>query len=239
VKLTRQRPTRRRAGAVGLAVAGLALTGCGTSLGIHPGSAVVVGDRTLSLSHVDSTSSLYCKAFIPTIQQQAQGGGIPMSVLRQFVAASLTERLIGEELASTYDVQPAKGYTQNQAQVQQQFSSAPKDQLDAVLDVQGGDAYLKNVQVAIGQRLTGNSGQGTADLKAAQQRGQVATEDWLRDHQVVVDPALGVTVDGGQVAPVRDQTSVPVSSLAVAGAKTGGQPDASYTSALPPSQVCG
>src|ERR1700754_70120 len=86
VKLTRQRPARRPVGVVGLALAGLALTGCGPSLGIHPGSAVVVGDRTLSMSHIDSTSSLYCKAFIPTIQQQAQGSSVPMSLIRQFVA---------------------------------------------------------------------------------------------------------------------------------------------------------
>src|SRR3954452_5129140 len=77
VKLTRQRPARRSVGVMGLALAGLALTGCGPSLGIHPGSAVVVDDRTLSMSHVDTTSSLYCKAYIPQIQQQSSGG-VPM-----------------------------------------------------------------------------------------------------------------------------------------------------------------
>src|SRR3954449_1216476 len=129
VKLTRQRTARRPVGVVGLALAGLALTGCGPSLGIHPGSAVVVDDRTLSMSHIDSTSALYCKAFIPAIQQQSQGGSVPMSFIRQFVAASLTERLIGEELAAKYDVKPAKGYAQSQTQVQQQFANAPQDQL--------------------------------------------------------------------------------------------------------------
>ena len=97
MKLMRQRTARHPVGVVGLALAGLALTGCGPSLGIHPGSAVVVDDSTLSMSHIDSTSSLYCKAYIPAIQQQSSGG-VPMRLIRQFVAASLTERLIGPAL---------------------------------------------------------------------------------------------------------------------------------------------
>src|SRR5262245_16627758 len=109
VKLTRQRPTRRPAGVVGLALAGLFLTGCGPSLGIHPGSAVVVGERTKSMGSIDSTSRLYCQAFIPTIQQSSQGS-VPMGLIRQFVAASLAQRMIGEGLAEQYDVKPAKGY---------------------------------------------------------------------------------------------------------------------------------
>jgi hypothetical protein len=238
VKLTRQRPARRPVGVVGLALAGLALTGCGPSLGIHPGSAVVVDDRSLSMSHIDTTSSLYCQAYTPTIQQQSSGG-IPMRFIRQFVAASLTERLIGEQLAAQYDVKPAKGYAQSQAQVRQQFASAPEDQRDAVLDVEGGDPFLQNVQVAVGQQLTGNSGEATADLKAAQQRGQVATQEWLNDHSVEVDPVFGVGVEDGQVKLVRDETSYPVSALAVSGAKSGSQPDAGYTSSLSPSQICG
>src|SRR5215510_5122995 len=99
VKLMRQRPARVSTGVVGLALVAVALTGCGPSLGIHPGSAVLVGDRSLSMSHVDSRASDYCKAYTPIIQQQGQGTQVPMRFIRQFVAASLTERLIGEELA--------------------------------------------------------------------------------------------------------------------------------------------
>ena len=237
--LTRQRPVRRPTALVGLALVGLALTGCSSaSLGIHPGSALVVNDRTESMRHVDSTSSLYCKAYLPTIRQSS-GGAIPMRYIRQFVAASLTERMIGQELAEQYGVKPASGYEQNQTQVQQHFSDLPQDQLDAVLDVEGGDPYLQNVQVAVGQQLTGNFGEANADLKAAQQRGQVATQDWLNDHKVAVDPALGVAIKDGQVQGVRDQTSYPVSSLAVSGSQNSNQPDASYTAALSPSQLCG
>jgi hypothetical protein len=238
VKLTRPRPARRTTAAAGLVLVGLLLTGCGSSLGIHPGSAIVVGDHTLSMKSVDSTSSSYCQAYIPTIQSQG-GGKIPMRYLRQFVAGSLAERLIGQGLAAAYNVSPASGYRQSQAQVLQQFSQAPADQLKAVLDVEGGDPYLQNVQVAVGQQLTGNFGQATSDLKAAQQRGAVATQAWLRGQTFAVDPSLGVTLENGQVTLARGETSYPVSALAVSGAKQSGTPDASYTAALSPSQLCG
>lgn len=240
MKLTRQRParrSRRTTRAAGLAVVALALTGCGGSIGIHPGSAIVVGGRSMSMSKVDSTSTAYCQAYVPTIQQQ--GSQIPMRYLRQFVAASLAERFIGQGLAEQYHVSPASGYRQNQAQVQQQFAQAPPDQLAAVLVVEGGDPYLQNVQVAVGQQLTGNYGQANADIKAAQQRGIVATQDWLKAHSVEIDPSLGVTVENGQVKRTRDETSYPVSALASAGAQQTGAPDPSYTSALTPSQLCG
>ena len=239
MKLTRPRPARRTTGAAGLALVGLLLTGCGGSLGIHPGSAVVVGDRSLSMSKIDSTSRLFCDAFRPTIQQQAPGGAVPMGQLRQFVAASLAERLIVQGLAAEYDVSPAPGYRQNQAQVQQQFSSAPDDQLNAVLDVEGGDPYLQNVQVAVGQQLTGNYGQADADLKAAQQRGIVATQDWLNGQTFAVDPSLGVILEDGQVKASREQTSYPLSALASAGAQQSSSAPASYISSLSPSQLCG
>jgi hypothetical protein len=234
-----QRPARRPiALAVGGVAATLALTGCGTSIGIHPGSAAVVGDRSLSMSTIDHTSTLYCEAYLPQIQQ-SQGGRVPMRYIRQFVAASLSERLLGEQLAEEYHVSPASGYQQNQSQVQQQFASAPDDQRQAVLDVEGGDPYLQNVQVAVGQKLTGNSGESDADLKAAQQRGVVATQDWLKNHDVALDPVLGVAVDNGQFKPQLDQTSYPLSALASAGAQQSSTPDATYTSSLTPAQVCG
>ena len=237
--LTRQ----RRATAVGASATAVALllSGCGSSLGIHPGAAATVGDRTVSMSKIDDDTTLYCKAYVTSSRQsqQSQSGPIPLGLFRSYVASSLANRLLGQELADQYAVQPASGYQQQVSQIQQALSSAPDDQRQAVIDVAASDAFLQNVQVAIGQQLTGNTGSTNDDLKAALQRGQVATQEWLAHHSFDVDPVLGVTLQDGQVTVVRDQTSVPVSPLAVAGAKSGGQPDASYTSALTPSQLCG
>jgi peptidyl-prolyl cis-trans isomerase SurA len=153
----------------------------------------------------------------------------------------LTKRLLGDELADQYDVLPAPGYQKQVSQYQQALASVPADQRDAVIEVAGADPYLQNVQVAVGEQLTGNEGQATADVKANLQRGQVATEEWLNENEAALDPVFGVAIDGGKFTPSRQQTSYPLSPLASAGAQavTSSQgPADSYTSALPPSQLC-
>ena len=167
------RPTARSVSLVGLALAGLLLSGC-ASLGIHPGSAAVVGDETLSMRRINTTTQLYCQAYEPQISA-GQPAPVPMRYLRQFVAASLAQRLLGQQLADQYGVQPAAAYAQQVTKVSQPFASAPSDQRDAVVDVEAGDPYLQNVQIAVGQKLLAESGQTNADDKAALQRGQVAT----------------------------------------------------------------
>ena len=239
--LTRQRRAPRPAVLVGLALTGLLLTGCGSSIGIHPGYAAVVGDRTVSMSRIDNTATLYCQVYISSSQQSQQGqsGPQPMGLFRSYVAASLAKRLLGQALADDYDVEAATGYQRQLSQIQQAFASAPAGQRQAVIDVAGSDAYLQNVQVAIGQQLTGNEGQSDDDVNAALQRGQVATQEWLNDHDAFVDPVFDISVDGGKFTREQDQTSYPVSALASAGAQTTAAPDESYTSALPEAQRCG
>jgi hypothetical protein len=233
---------QRRVLALVVALAGLLLTGCGSSLGIHPGAAATVGGGTLSMGKIDDTTTLYCQAYVAQSQQsqQAQSGPIPMGTFRSYVASSLSKRLLGQELADQYAVQPASGYQATVSQYEQALASAPADQRDAVVQVAAADAYLQNVQVAIGQQLTGNEGQSNEDLEAALQRGEVATQEWLNDNDASIDPVFGIAIDGGKFSPDRDQTSYPLSPLASAGAQSTGQqgPPDSYTSALPPSQLC-
>ncbi len=238
--LTRQRPLRRPIAAAGLAVAGLLLTGCGSSLGVHPGTAAAVGSDTVSMDKIDSTTLLYCKAYVASSQQQSaqqQSGPAPMGLFRSYVAGGLAKRLLGRQLADQYGVQPASGYQSQVSQIRSALASSPADQRNAVIDVAAGDAYLQNVQIAIGQQLTHSSGTTNADLKAALERGQVATQDWLDDHDVFVDPVFSLAVDGGQFTRKVDQTSYALSSFAAQGAAT--TPDDSYISALPAAQRCG
>jgi hypothetical protein len=239
VILTRQpgRSVGRSVALAGLALVGLVLSGC-SSIGIHPGSAAVVGDESLSMSKIDDTATLYCKAYLPQIQQSSTAV-IPMRLLRQYVAASLSQRLLGEQLATQYDVQPGSQYTTRIGQIEQQFATAAPDAKKAVVDVEGGDPYLQTVQVAIGQKLLADSGQPPGTAKAALQRGEVATQDWLKTHSISIDPVFGVAVDGGTFKPVSDQTSYPLSALASQGASGASQPDAAYVGALAPAQVCG
>jgi peptidyl-prolyl cis-trans isomerase SurA len=228
----------RSVGLVGLAVAGLVLSGC-ASTGIHPGSAAVIGDQSLSMSKVDTTATRYCRAYEPQISQQSQR--VPMRYLRQFVAANLSQRMLGEQLAQEYGVQPTSQYAQQVDKVEQTFASASSELRNAVVDVEAGGAYLSTVQVAIGQKLLAESGTPAPTAKAALQRGQVATEDWLKTHSISIDPVFGISADGGQFKTDAGQTSYPLSTLASQGAAapTVSQPDPAYTAALSPSQVCG
>jgi hypothetical protein len=235
----RGRSVGRSVGLVGLAAAGLVLSGCGASTGIHPGSAAVIGDQSISMSRIDTTASRYCQAYEPQISQQSQR--VPMRYLRQFVAANLSQRVLGQQLAQEYDVQPTSQYDQQVTKVEEQFASAPSKLRKAVVDVEAGGAYLSTVQVAIGQKLLEESGTSDPSDKAALQRGQVATQDWLKDHSISIDPVFGLAADGGQFKASTDQTSYPLSTLASQGAAAAGasQPDPAYTGALSPSQVCG
>jgi hypothetical protein len=197
----------------------------------------VVGDESLSMSKIDDTTERYCEAYTPQITQANQR--VPMRLLRQFVAASLSQRLLGEQLAAQYDVQPTSQYAQQVTKVSQPFASAAPELRDAVVDVEGGNPYLQTVQVAIGEKLLTEGGQSAPSTKAALQRGQVATEDWLKTHSISVDPVFGLAVDGGQFKASPDSTSYPLSTLASQGAVTSGQPDPAYLAALPASAVCG
>jgi len=230
------RPKGRSIGLVGVALAGLVLSGC-AAVGVHPGSAAVVGDESLSMRKIDRTTQRYCRAYEPQLSQANQR--VPMRVLRQFIAASLSQRLLGEQLAEEYDVQPTSQYAQQVTKVSQQFAAADPDLRNAVVDVEGGVPYLQTVQVAIGEKLLNEAGTPATSTKAALQRGQVATQDWLKDHSISLDPVFGVDVDGGQFKAASDSTSYPVSPMASQGAAASGQPDPAYLAALPASAVCG
>lgn len=233
------RPRRRVSTLVGVALAGLVLTGCGAPVGIHPGAAAQVGNESISMSKIDDTTSLYCQAYLPQIQQAQTPTRIPMRVLRQFVAASLSEQLLGKQLAAAYDVQPTSDYTSHMTQVAQQFATAPAKEKAAVVEVEGGSAYLQTIQVAIGNKLLTADGQAPGTIKAQLQRGEVATEDWLRTHDLRTDPVFSLAFANGAFAPTQDQTSFALSPLAVAGQSTSSQPGGDYAASLTSSQLCG
>jgi hypothetical protein len=161
----------------------------------------------------------------------------PDGLVPQLHRGQPRQRLLGEQLAAQYGVQPASGYQQAVTQYQQALASSPPDEREAAIEVAGADAYLQNVQVAIGQQLTGNFGQSNADLKAALARGKVATQDWLDDHEASIDPVFGISVDDGAFTAQREQTSYPLSTFASQGAQP--QPDSDFVSALPAAQRCG
>jgi hypothetical protein len=240
VILTRQRgrSARRVPAIAGLSAVGLLLSAC-SSIGIHPGQAAVVGDRSVSMNTINSNATLYCQGLSSTIQS-SQTQQIPMRLIRQYVATGLSEKLLGQQLADQYGVTPGPQYAQSIAQLEQQLGSMTADQKAAVLDVESGPRYLQWVQVAIGRQLLAASSQSSGSTRAALQRGQVATEEWVKSHHVEIDPVFGVSVDGGQFKQVADQTSYPLSALASQGTAqaTSQQANPDYTGQLTPAQIC-
>jgi hypothetical protein len=239
--ILRRRPgrsARRVPAIVGLSVVGVLLSAC-SSIGIHPGQAAVVGDRSVSMNTINSHSTLYCEG-LSTIIANSQTQQIPMRLIRQYVATGLSEKLLGQQLADRYDVTPGPQYAQSIAQLKQQLGKMTAEQRTAILDVESGPRYLQWIEVAIGRQLLAASGQSAGSTQSALQRGQVATQEWVKSHQVQIDPVFGVSVDGGQFKAVADQTSYPLSTLASQGTAqaTSQQANPDYTGQLPPAQIC-
>ena len=197
-----------------LAAAGLVLSGCGGSLGIHPGvrgrgrrrDAVDEQDRRHDARSSARPTSRSRSQSQQAVQRAADG--------RRSAATSpraCAKRLLGRAArrpvrrragaAATSSTSPST----NRRSPRRPPTSATPSSRSA-----GADAYLQNVQVAIGQQLTGSSGQSpTPTVKAALQRGKVATQDWLNDHDALIDPVFGIAVDGGQFTAAARPDVVP------------------------------
>ena len=234
------RSVARSVSLAGLAAAGLVLTGCGVSTGIHPGSAAVIGDESLSMSKIDTTASRYCQAYAPQISQQSQR--VPMRYLRQFVAANLSQRLLGRPARrgvrrpADLGVRPAGHQGRDSSSRRRPRSCARRSSTSRPAASTSRPCRRRSARSCWRSPVP-----SSPTAKAALQRGQVATEDWLKDHSISLDPVLGIAADGGQFKATTDQTSYPLSTLASQGAAAAGasQPDPAYTAALTPSQVCG
>src|SRR5690349_5679112 len=96
VRLEGEHVTRTRS-LVGLALAStVLLTGCNDVSGWNPGVAARVGDETISLAHVQDTTTTYCAAVETQLQE---GQAVANSVVASQVAASLALRSAAEQWA--------------------------------------------------------------------------------------------------------------------------------------------
>lgn len=220
--------------AAGLAVSAALLSGCN---GAHPGVAVQVGDDYVSLSKIDSESVKYCEAYADQISQS--GTSIPLGYVRQVVASGLADRLLGEQLAHQYDVQPSKEYSAFLSQVDLQFKAASDDVKHTVIDVDGGTPYLQTVQLSIGKKLLDEEGKSSTDQNVLLARGKAATDEYLKSNRVEADPVLGIDFKDGRASANGDHTAYGVSAAGKVPLDNSTTPDVGYTSSLTGSQRCG
>jgi hypothetical protein len=225
--------------AVVAAVVALLLSGCGTA---GPGTAVKIGDQSLTTSDVDQLASGFCDALRP--QLQSNGAVYPMSFVRAYVVRNLTVRAAAQQLADQYAVTLPASYDQAVRDLRTQLTGIPEDKLDLAVEVESVRSYVRAVELEVGRQLLAQAGTTGADDSARQLRGQDALEQWMSEHPADVNPLYGIKVTGtGLDAPdlIDTGSTYALSANAVAAEKTSSSagPDPAYAASLPSSQRCG
>ena len=224
----------RTTGLAGLVVAGALLAGCGSA---SPGVAVRVGDEVITTNEVDELAGEYCRAVGRSLAAQNPPQVVPNRYFRSGIAGTLTMRTIGEQLGEEYGVEPGKTYDQSVAKLEQSVSVLDEEVRGAVVEVESSTAYVEAIQAAVGQvLLEEEEGGSAADYSTQVARGQQAFEDWISANGVTFDPALGVTLEKGQVTTQDTSLSFSAGESAVAGAAD--EPDPAYAATLPAAQSC-
>lgn len=223
----------RMTGPAGLLVAGALLAGCGSA---SPGVAVQVGDEEITTSQVDHMASEYCRAVEGQLAAQDPPQVVPNRYFRGGVAGTLALRSIGEQLGDEYGVEPGKTYDEAVAQLEKSVSDLDEEVQEAVIEVESSSAYVEAMQAAVGEVLLEEEGASSSKYSEQVERGQQAFQEWISANDVTFDPALGVTLEEGQVTARDTSLSFAVGDSAVKGGAEA--PDPAYAAALPAAQAC-
>lgn len=238
------RRSLRRAVA-GVAVAGLALSGCGVANdSLRPGLAAQVGETEIELDQVDDAAADLCD-MITFLSDQGAAPTVPGSVVRDNSLKYAVLREMGEQLAGDYGVEAGDLYRGSIDASRSQLAAigVDEDTLDIVVPtLTSGDYFLDVVQ---------QIGQGELDLSPAQDTQQLGmaeglriAQEWEDEHGLEVNPrfsdmSIGDINEIVQTHP--ESLSVAVSDFAtqaLAGVDATA-PDQSYAESLPDPQRCG
>lgn len=220
--------TTRRLGALGAGFV-LVLTGCGA---LQPGTAVEVGDESISLSRVDEVAGDFCTAIEPQLDGQAQT--LPNSFLRGGIAGTLALRSAAAQVAEEYGVDPdSERYRAATAELERSVADLPEDLRDSVVEVQGATAYLEAVQAAVGEQQLGGDGEYEDFVNA----GAEVIAAWIEENHVEFDPSLNTTIADGSIATADGALSFAVSDEAKAGLEA--EPNPMAARQLPETHRCG
>lgn len=203
------------------------LTGCGAVPAFNPGVAARVGDETVTVDEVDEVSTSFCEY----VEGQLQAGQVlPQHYLRGQVAGALALRTAVDQFADEQGVSAAEDYDKAVAQAEEQLGDLPEDQVQAVIDVQGVQFYLRAVQKSVGEE------QGASGEEATK-AGEELFLAWLDDQDIEVDPRFGVSIDKGGATTV--DTSLSYGLGETSEKADAEQPDTDYAATLPETQRCG
>jgi hypothetical protein len=232
VSKTRLKSALRSVGV--LALAGLVLTGCGSSA--RPGVAVEVGDESISTSTVDSTSAHLCTALGD--QFKSNGTVVPMGFIRQGVVQLLTLSSTAEQIADEYGVEPGQAYHREVAQREATAESFPEEVRADYVEVMSANALASDILNQVGRIELENQGVTDPTVDQITKAGTEIFSSWPdKNGGVEIDPRYGVEMSDGTLTPVDTNLSVAVGEDAKAGLAT--EPDATYANTLPETHRCG
>jgi hypothetical protein len=207
----------------------LVLTGCGA---LRPGTAVEVGDETITTSRLDEVTSDFCRAIEPQLEGEAES--IQNSFLRSYVAGTMALRSVADQVAADFGVEAGgEEYLQQLADLQQGVQSVPEDIREYVIEVESAAAYVEAIQAAVGEQVLDGVGED-AELAAA---GREEFDAWISENGVEFDPSLNTEIKDG-VFSIRDAAvSFAVSERATSGMAE--QPNSVAARQLTEAQRCG
>jgi len=218
----------------GLVAAVAVLAGCGN---VNPGVAVKVDDESVTVREVDDLAADYCDVLSPDLQGNSPPQVLPLGYLRSGIAGLLGQRMVAEQLAAEYDVEPGATYDDAMVQLEARLRGLDEDVREATKTVESASAYVQAIQIAVGAQLLEEAGGTDATQDTQLARGQEAFADWVADNDVEFDPEFGVDLVDGVVQPVDSTLSVPVGEGAKAAA-TRDASDQDYATSLPAAHTC-
>lgn len=186
--------------------------GCGGAA--SPGSAVRVGDDTVSLSQVNAMSQDYCDAQSDVFT--ANNFVAPMSLIRAEAVRGVVMRTIGEQIASAYDVKPGSDYSRAVSSLRAQTATLPEAQRDVVLEIEGSYAYLQDVSMQAAKLQLEQDGVKDPSREDIGAKASDLFTHWADSHPVELDPRFDLTFKDGQFVPADGGGSLsqPVGSAA-------------------------
>ena len=220
--------TARTLGAL-LALTALFLTGCGA---IQPGTAVEVGDETISLARVDEVSTDFCAAVEPQLEGQADT--LRHAYFRGGIAGTLALRSVADQISAEYGVTAdSDQYLQALTELRQGVAAVPEELRDSVIEVESAPDYVEAVQAAVGEVVLDGDGEYEEFVAA----GSEEFEAWIAENGVEFDPSLNTVIKDGTISTADQSLSFAVSDTAKAGLAE--EPDAVAARELTDSQRCG
>lgn len=201
--------------AVGLLAAGTLLSGCSVSdERPRPGAAAQVGDVRITTDTVDGTVTDACAYF-----KSLGNDPFPRSVaLQQFVRSLVEESAVEQlmdETGATLDGND--NYQSDLSSLGTQLDALPDKYRDAVGSLSRAALVISYGTYAIGDAELTSAGVVPGSTAEVTERGQTALADWLRDHDVSINPIYQLAIVDGSVVVDGEGTSVAQTAFAKAG----------------------